>query len=155
MDIINELEIPTEVLLGIFIATAVIAAVIIILITIAEWKILTKAGEKGWKSLIPFYSIFVSHHIVGMAHIWFILEMIIWFIETVIAAFVEFPEWFELSFMVLTLVFTLVSEIIHINKMCKCFGKDTGFKIGMIFLPYIFSMIIAFGSAKYTHPAHE
>ena len=129
-----------------------IGLVLAVLIAIAEWKILTKAGEKGWKSLIPFYNIFISHEIVGMSHIWFIIEMVIWFIETILAAFVEFPKWFELPFLVFTIVFTVVSEIVHIKKMCGCFGKSKGFAVGLFFLPYVFLPIIAFGSAEYTPP---
>lgn len=126
--------------------------VLVILIVISDWKILTKAGEKGWKALIPFYNVFVSHHIVGMKHIWFILEMIIWTIETVIAAFVEFPLWFELMFLIFTIAFTLASEAVHVNKLCNCFGKGIFFKIGMFFIPYVFPMILAFGSARFNKP---
>lgn len=126
-----------------------------VLIAISEWKILVKAGEKGWKALIPFYNIFISHHIVGMSHIWFILEMAIWTFETFVAAYLTFPEWFEISFLIFTTVFTLVSEAVHVNKMCNCFGKGTAFKIGMYFIPYVFPMILAFGPAEYTKPNHE
>ena len=130
------------------------AVVLLVLIVISEWKILEKAGEKGWKALIPFYDLFLSHHIVGMKHIWFILEMIIWVIETFIAAVLPFPKWFEIAFLIFTTVFTLLSEVIHINKMCNCFGKGIAFKIGMFFVPYVFPMILAFGPAEYTKPEH-
>ena len=41
-------------LLGVYI---VILLVIAILQIIALWKVFKKAGEKGWKSIIPFYNI--------------------------------------------------------------------------------------------------
>ena len=42
---------------GIF-ATIMIAALVwYVLTVIATWKMLTKAGEAGWKSLIPIYTI--------------------------------------------------------------------------------------------------
>lgn len=30
---------------------------------IADWKIFTKAGEPGWKSLIPIYNVYVEYDI--------------------------------------------------------------------------------------------
>ncbi len=131
---------------------AALVVALVVLTEVSEWKIFKKAGEKGWKSLIPFYSIFISHHIVGMKHIWFVLEIAIWTFETIIAAFIEFPEWFELLFFIFTTVFTLVNAVIHTSKMCDCFGKGTAFKLGMFFVPYIFPMILAFGSAEYKKP---
>lgn len=131
--------------------TAVIA--FSVLFVIAEWRILTKAGEKGWKSLIPFYSIFVSHHIVGMHHAWFIAEVITWVTELVFEM-VRFPEPVVVVFGIAVLIFTLLSEAIHIIKMCNCFGKGTGFKIGMLLLPGLFLLIIAYGKAEYQKPEH-
>ncbi|MBQ6387333.1 MAG: hypothetical protein IJH96_01775 [Ruminococcus sp.] len=134
--------------------TSVAGAALLIQIAISEWKILEKAGEKGWKALIPFYNIFMSHHIVGMNHAWFILEMIIWTFETFVAAFLDFPLWFETAFLIFTTVFTLVSAAVHANKMCNCFGKGLAFKLGMFFIPYVFPMMLAFGPAEYKKPRH-
>ena len=136
------------------IVSAIIFIVILLLFTIAEWKILKKAGENGWKSLIPFYCVFVSHHIVGMSHVWFVLEIVIWFAELIFEMFDVFPEPVTFTFGIAAGVFTLLSELIHILKMCNCFGKGTGFKIGMIILPNLFLMILAYGKAEYKKPEH-
>ena len=135
----------------------IIVAIIVIyvLFVIAEWKILTKAGEKGWKSLIPVYNVFISHHIVGMSHIWFILEVVTWIIEVILEFVKGMSSWLELAFGIFTIVFTLVSELIHIIKMCNCFGKGTAFKIGMILIPNLFFLIIAFGRSSYQKPVHH
>lgn len=126
--------------------------ILLVLLTVAEWRIFTKAGEKGWKSLIPFYSVFVSHHIIGMSHIWFILDMIFLAVELILVFIENVPDWLELWFGIVVGVFTIVCEIIHINKLCNAFGKKLLFKIGMFFLPQVFPLIIAFGSAKYRKP---
>ena len=68
-------------LLAFIVVLGLIVLAAIVLYIVAEWRILTKAGEKGWKSLIPCYCIFVSHHIVGMSHVWFIIEAITWVAE--------------------------------------------------------------------------
>lgn len=129
-------------------------AVIYVILIISEWKILEKAGEKGWKALIPFYNLFLSHHIVGMAHIWFILEVIFWIAELVVELVPAVPETVNLTLELVTGLFTIISEVIHVNRLCNCFGKKTAFKIGMCFFPEIFTPIIAFGKAEYTPPKH-
>lgn len=147
----QDYEVVAFATIGIIIALAAIA--VAALFIVAEWRILTKAGEKGWKSLIPFYSIFVSHHIVGMGHIWFILEVITWVAELVFEL-VKLPEPVVVAFGIATGIFTLISELIHVIKMCDCFGKGWGFKIGMILLPNLFLLILAFGKAEYQKPSH-
>lgn len=34
----------------------IIVSIVAILLIVAQWKIFTKAGEKGWKSIIPIYN---------------------------------------------------------------------------------------------------
>ena len=59
--------------------------------------------------------------------------------------------------MVLLLFFiplvNLVIGIIVAIELAKCFGKGGGFAVGLILLPFIFMLILAFGSAKYVPPA--
>ena len=37
-------------------ATSLFSLAVTILMIVAVWKIFSKAGQAGWKSLIPFYS---------------------------------------------------------------------------------------------------
>ena len=142
---------------GIYASVLMILAIILIaaavLFTAAEWRILTKAGEKGWKSLVPVYSVFISHHIVGMSHVWFILEVVIWVIE-IVFELVKLPEAVVLGFGIAAGIFTIVSEWIHVIRLCNCFGKGLGFKIGMLLFPNLFLLIIAYGKAEYQKPNH-
>ena len=126
----------------------IILLVIVIILMVAEWRIFRKAGEKGYKAIIPFYNVYLSHEIVGMSPVWFVIEMILW-VGEMISSIVEFNPVFELIFLIVTLVFTIISEVIHATKMCNCFGKGRGFKIGTILLPEIFLLIIAFGKSEY------
>ena len=119
---------------------------------VAQWKIFTKAGEKGWKALIPFYSIFVSHHMIGMRHIWFILDIVFWAIEVVLDLVPGPPLWLEETFFSIAIVFTLISEILHIMKLCYCFTKRELFGVGLFILPPVFSLILAFDSSEYNPP---
>ena len=143
---------------GIFAAFGTVILIVVIVVTAlfiaAEWKILTKAGEKGWKSLIPFYNIYISHKIVGMSHIWFVLEIIAWIVEILLEIVSAIPSSVGLVFGIATGIFTLVSEVIHIVRMCDCFGKGTAFKVGMVLIPDLFLLILAFGKAEYKKPTH-
>lgn len=130
-----------------------IAAIIIyILMVVGEWRILTKAGEKGWKALIPFYNLYVSHHIVGMAHFWFVTEIIIWFLELGLDLIPGIPDTVIWALGIPIGIFTLISELVHINLLCNCFRKGVAYKLGMILVPYVFTLILAFGKAEYHHP---
>ncbi len=132
----------------------IIGIAVYVLLIITEWRILRKAGEKGWKSLIPIYNIYVSHHIVGMSHIWFILEICTWIVELIFESSSVIPEWAVIVFGIPTALITVASELIHIIKMCDCFGKGKLFKIGMFFIPSVFTMIIAFDNSEYRPPMH-
>ena len=126
----------------------IILLVITIILMVAEWRIFKKAGEKGYKAIIPFYNVYLSHEIVGMGPVWFIIEMFLW-VGEMVSSFVKFNPVFELIFLLMTFVFTIISEVIHATKMCKCFGKGRGFKIGTVLFPGIFLPIIAFGKSTY------
>ncbi|HMQ00948.1 MAG TPA: DUF5684 domain-containing protein, partial [Cyclobacteriaceae bacterium] len=45
-------------------------------VTIGYWKLFVKAGEQGWKSLIPFYSEVVVMQLVGKPTWWLIFLLI-------------------------------------------------------------------------------
>lgn len=126
-----------------------------VLLTVAQWKLFTKAGEKGWKALIPFYSMFVSHHLIGMRHIWFILDIIFWVIEVILELIDGTPMWLERTFFAVAIIFTIMSEIFHISKLCYCYTKSELFGIGMFVCPPLFSLILAFDPKSEYHPPRE
>lgn len=97
---------------------------IAILMLISYWKIFTKAGRQGWEAIIPIYNVFIFLKIIQKSAWWFLLFCI--------------P------------LVNIVFGIMAINELSKRFGKDTGFTIGLLFLPVIFIPILAFGDSKYT-----
>ena len=99
----------------------------IVVYLVAAWIVYTKAGEEGWKALIPIYNIWVLLKIVGRPGWWLILFLI---------PFVNFVIWIIVSI-----------------DLAKSFGKGTGFALGLIFFAPIFYMILAFGDASYRGPA--
>lgn len=120
-------------------------------LVIAQYKLFQKAGEKGWKALIPFYNIFVSHHLIGMRHTWFILDIIFWALEVVLELVEGTPLWVEETFFSVAIIVTIISEILHIIRVCYCYSKTELFGFGMFLCPPLFSLILAFGKSEY-HP---
>jgi hypothetical protein len=47
----------------------------------------------------------------------------------------------------------IIFAIMMVNLLAKSYGKDTGFTIGLIFLPFIFYPILGLGDAEYQGPA--
>ena len=91
------------------------------------WMVFTKAGEDGWKSIIPIWNVLILLKIVGREWWWIILMLI---------PIVGFIVW-----------------IIVALDLAKSYGRGTGFGIGLIIFPYIWTIILGFGSDTYKGPA--
>ena len=96
---------------------------VIALMIIAMWKIFVKANQPGWAVIVPFYNYYVMVEIAKKP-----------------------TWWFGMMFVPLA---NIVFIIMIINGLVKNFGKSEGFTVGVIFLPYVFFPILAFGDAKY------
>jgi hypothetical protein len=107
-------------------AWIIIIAVIVIFVA-AWWQIFTKAGEEGWKAIIPIYNIIILLKIVGR-------------------------EWWWVLLMLIPIV-SLIVWIIVMLDLAKSFGRGAGFAIGLILLGPIFALILGFGSDTYRGPA--
>lgn len=105
----------------------VLYVAVIVVYLAAAWIVYTKAGQEGWKALIPFYNWWVLLKIVGRPGWWFILLFI-------------------------PLVNIVVWIVLHVD-LAKSFGRGIGFALGLIFLAPIFYLILAFGPATYQGPA--
>lgn len=90
---------------------------------IVYWKIFTKAGEDGWKSMIPIYNSYTLYKIT-YGNGWLFLLILIPYL----GFFIGLKQKFDLA---------------------KVYGKGIGFGIGIFFLGIIFLPILAFGSSEY------
>jgi hypothetical protein len=114
-------------MLGFFLLIGTIVGVLLI---IAMWKIFKKAGEEGWKSIIPVYNLVVLFKIAGLSP-WLVLVYLLGGIP-VIGGLIALGMTIYLSI-----------------NVAKVFGKSTGFAIGLLLLSPIFYMILAFGDSVY------
>ena len=100
-----------------------------ILSIVAMWKIFEKAGEAGWKSIVPFYNIYVLCQIAGRNGLW-MLGFLVPFVNVIILL------------------------IISID-LAKHFGKSTAFGVVALWLFSIIGfLVLGFGDAKYLGPKH-
>lgn len=104
---------------------------IMIFFIIVMWKLFTKAGKKGWISLIPFYNTYTMGEICGIKG-WMALVIPFASIIPVVGGLV-----------------TLAFAIYEMYCLAKVFGKETGFAVGLILLSPIFMAILSFGDASY------
>ena len=145
---------------GMLLGFGFVTIIVWVLMVIAAWRIFKKAGEPGWKALIPIYNFYILYKIAGMKN-WFWISILVSFCcSLVISLFggVNFNEDGSLAsgvnnFAVIIycaqMIFMLVVDIMHSVKLAKAFKKGTGFAIGLIFLPTIFWLILGFGASKY------
>jgi hypothetical protein len=95
---------------------------IIVLVIVAMWRVLEKAGRPGWGILIPIYNAYLILKVAGRPGWWLILAII---------PFVN-----------------LILLVIPFD-IAKNFGKGMGFGFGLLFLGFIFYPILAFSDARY------
>lgn len=127
----------------------VIALVIGIIMIIARWKIFTKAGEEGWKAIIPVYSDMVLCKISG---VWEWYPLVIYGASFVSGMISGASESLGGIVTLLASVASIYYTVILCISVAQSFGKDTGFGIGLLFLNVIFYPILAFGKAEYAGP---
>ena len=89
------------------------------------WKTYEKAGKPGWAAIVPIYNLVV------------ILEI------------VRKPLWWIL--LLLIPIANIVVLIIIYIELAKCFGKGTGFGLGLTFLGFIFFPLLGFGEDRYIY----
>lgn len=101
----------------------IIILAILALMAVSFWKIFEKAGKPGWAAIIPIYNLVVLCEIVKKPAWWAILMLIPYI--------------------------GMIWSIWATNLLVKKFGKDEGFTVGCVLLPFVFYPILAFGDAKF------
>ncbi len=127
----------------------VIDIVLWVLRIIGNWKIFTKAGEPGWKSIIPFYNTYIEYKISWKTSMfWVVLIMSV--LSSVIEALGGAdPSTIILVVSLIPLIVATVIGCVDLYKLCVAFGHGIGYTIGLIFLEPIFRIILGFGKSEY------
>lgn len=135
-----------------------------VLMVVAHWRMFTKAGEQGWKALIPIYSDYTMFKLVWNTKSFWIFTAL-GIVSSLISSltnqvvmvndqltYVSTGNAFLgiVSFIASTGV--LIYMVLAAIKTSLAFGKGMGFAVGLLFLPNIFNLILGFGSAEYLGP---
>lgn len=102
---------------------AVVWTIVCVLMVASCWKVFTKAGEAGWKCLVPIYGAIVFMKIV------------------------ERPWWWALWMCVPLL--GLIPALIVSFDLARVFGKSMAFGVGVALLGPVFMAVLAFSDAEY------
>ena len=105
-----------------FYGAAAFAVLLFLFTVVGYYAVYTKAGQKGWKALIPIYRWAVLLRIVGerSAKVWLL--------------FVP--------------VFNLIYYYRVLVKLSRAFEKSTAFAAGLFFLPFVFTLIMGFDGSE-------
>ena len=98
----------------------------IVFLLVSVWKVFVKMTQPGWYGIIPIFNYCVIAKKSGKDWWWGLLPLV--------------P------------CIGIIFVIILLNEVAKLFGKGVGYTIGLVFLPFIFWPILAFGSAEYQGP---
>lgn len=138
-----------EVLLAMVGVIVTVGIAMYVISAIAYWQIFKKAGEKGWKALIPVYNSYIIYKISWKTSMFWIM-LILDIVYAVLAGINVSAQSGVLAFLMYAVyIVVLVIGIISIHKLSKAFGHGVGFTLGLIFLSPIFILILAFGGSQY------
>lgn len=128
---------------------------IMALAVIALWKIFTKAGEAGWKAIIPVYNLYILYKISWNTKMFFvniglIVATLILYCMTIARTTAFFgPPPLLLILTILSYLATYILMIMMYHHLSTAFGHGAGFTVGLVMINIVFIMILAFSPSEY------
>lgn len=121
-----------------------------------RWFVFVKAGEKGWKTLIPFYSDYIVYKIAwnGKVYLYILAaqagSMILTGILSAISPVLGSVLGVPLNVAAMGMA-SLAGMLMHF-KMARAFGHGDFFGAGLWLFNSIFMTVLAFGESTYEGP---
>lgn len=100
----------------------IISLVLCVFVLVCMWIVFRKAGKPGWAAIVPFYNLYVLFDITWGS---------------------------GMRFLLLIPIYNIILGIQTQVRLARAFGKSSGFAAGLVFLPYIFIPLLAFGKETY------
>lgn len=130
----------------------IIYILLYILYVVGFWKMFTKAGEAGWKSIIPFYNMYILYKISWSGQMFWI-----WFLCIVLSTGLESYIYYGGAggwnvVAVISGIAATVISLMQIVKLGAAYGKGIFFDLGLVFFNPVFIMILGFDSSRYCGP---
>ena len=130
-----------------------------VLMLFAMWRIFTKAGEKGWKCLIPIYNVYILWRIGwNTEKFWTVFagSLIVFVLAGILSAFGETGRILIALLVIGWSAYTIYCTFKMAIIMAHRFGKSTAFGVlGLVIFSLIGFPILAFGSADYDQARDE
>lgn len=118
------------------------------------WKIFVKAGQEGWKALIPVYNAVVLFKLIGLSPYLLLLYLIpfvfIFIMVFAVALMAIGSEIASIVFAIILGIFILIImgvyalNVVYMVHLGKAFNKSTAFIVGLVLVPVVFQAILAF-----------
>ena len=143
----------TNALAGLSVGWLIAIAAVAVICLIAVWKMFKKAGEPGWKCLIPIYNLYMYWKIA-----WKGSKFWVWFFSSAIAAAIAgiliavLKENAMVPLIILGVVWGIYTIYLQIKmsvNMAHRFNKNGAFGFFLLFLLGIGNLILGFGRADY------
>ena len=123
---------------------------------IMRWNMFIKAGEAGWKCLIPIYSDYIEWKIAGFGKEYIRLLLLGIGLIIVTLLFSLLGTFGAILNIILWFVYAVLSVVISIRKcmrLAHAFGKDDTFGLLLLLLfSSIGTLILSWGNCTYTAP---
>ncbi len=110
-----------------------------------KWKIYTKAGEAGWKSLVPLYNTWTDFRI---AHSKGICPVYLLCMAAGYGLACITQKHLTMAAAALFLVGFVISSVKN-YRLSRAFGHGMGFALGLIFINSLFTVILGFDRSRY------
>ena len=123
----------------------IIALICWIIYIIALWFVFKKAGEKGWKAIIPIYNEYITYKIAGIKN-WFWWSLLIVFVIWLIGGF--FPAYQQI-FTSVALCICGIIAIVKNFKLARNFNWGVFTSILFVLFNWICVLILWFGKSQY------
>ena len=147
---------------GALVANVIISLALTALAIIAYWRIFVKAGEEGWKAIIPFYNAYTAMKLFWKTSIFWIgiglgvgASIGYGMASYGVVALAIYGGGGNAAVMVIGFILAFgcgitafVLEIMFLNRVSKAFGHGAGFTVGLVFLNFIFILILAFSKSE-------
>ena len=128
---------------------SIFSLIMMILHIIGVWNVFKKAGEPGWKSIIPFYNTYILYKI-SWNPMWFWLVLLGGLIGAGLLSFATVTVCVILG--ALIELFTIIVRFVMYYRLCLAFGWGVGrYILTILFAPIMF-MVMGLGKSVYAGP---
>lgn len=129
-------------------AMVIYVAILLVALVISVaglWKMFVKAGEAGWKSIIPVYSGYVMYKMCWNTKMFWIALVV----NIILTVTLRIDNVFAY---IICFIFAIANLVIFAKQnvyMAKAFGKGIPMGLLLLVFPVIGDLILGFGKAEY------